>query len=214
MPGDDYFLSRIKAALPRSLFTGMREEIDAAFYDAHRRASDHSRYDLPERREVLGRERHWCCERAVRRAAELANLPHDTPHTRPAGGRYTIIAAKNFVIGRAKVDSYTEKVKPSKYKRELATLNAFASAKQADLFETAKEVTEGAIFALFIASANRHQPEVPAFLRFAIPNDTLTGWLFNRPVEDVIAAYAEVEKSVEIVPDLARVSIKKRPSAS
>jgi len=214
MVGDDYFLSRITATLPRSLFTGMREEIDAAFYEAHRRATDQPRYDAPERREVLGHERHWCCERAVRRVAEMSGLVHATPHTKPAGGRYAIIAAEGFVIGRAKVDTYSEKVKPSKYKRELSLMNEFASGRQGDLFEARKEINEGDLFALFIASANKHQPEVPSFLRFAIPDVGLSGWLFNRPVEDIIACYAPVEQTTEAVPDLARVSLKKPPSAS
>lgn len=211
---DHYFLSRITGSLPRSLFTRTREEIDAAFFEAYRRTNDQGRYDAPERREVLGRERHWCCERAIRRVAEAAGLSCATPHTQPAGGRYSLISSPDFVIGRAKVDFWTDRVKPSKYRRELAEMNTFVSFSQQDLFCAKASVKKGALFGLVIAAANRHTPEVPAFVRFAIPNDTLTGWVFNKPLEAIIAAYVGVEQPVEIIPDLARVTIKKLPPVS
>jgi len=76
---------------------------------------------------------------------------------------------------------------------------------QDDLFQMRMQVDDDRLFGLFLSAAHPRQPEVPAFLNFAIPNSGLTGWVFNEPVENVIAAYARVERPAEHVPDLVKV---------
>ena len=195
------------------LFTGAREEWDGAFFEASRRANETSRYETPERREVLGRERHWCCERALRRTGAAAELIIATPETNPIGGRYTLLINPRFVIGRAKLDQWRGNVKPVKYRKQLAAMNAAVSHIQNDLFSAPIRVDDDRLFGLFLSAAHPKQPEVPAFLNFAIPNSSLTGWVFNEPVENVLAAYAKVERPAERVPDLVKVALKKPTSS-
>lgn len=205
-------LARIQAELPRNLFTVAREEWDGAFFEAAKRAGETNRYDSPERREVLGRERHWCSERALRRAGDAAAIPAATRETVPTGGRYALLISPSFVIGRAKVDRYRGNVKPVKYRRQLAMMNAAVSQIQDDLFLARLQVRDDRLFGLFLSGAHPKQPDAPAFLNFAIPNHDLTGWVFNEPVENVIAAYTEVERPVERIPDLVKVALKKPAS--
>lgn len=206
-------LTRITAELPRILFTGAREEWDGAFFEASRRANEASRYDTPEKKEVLGRERHWCCERALRRAGEAAAFTFATPDTNPIGGRYALLISSRFIIGRAKLDRWRGNVKPIKYRRQLAAMNAAVSQLQDDLFHARVQIDDDQLFGLFLSAAHPRQPEVPAFLNFAIPNSSLTGWVFNEPVENVIAAYAKIERPAEHVPDLVNVVLKKPTSS-
>ena len=206
-------LTRITAELPRGLFTVAREEWDGAFFEASRRANEASRYDTPERREVLGRERHWCCERALRRAGETAQFVIATPETTPIGGRYTLLIHPRFVIGRAKLNQWRGNVKPVKYRKQLAAMNAAVSQIQDDFFSAPVQVDDDRLFGLFLSAAHPKQPELPAFLNFAIPNSSLTGWVFNEPVENVLAAYAKVERPAERVPDLVKIALKKPTSS-
>ncbi|PWB82897.1 MAG: hypothetical protein C3F11_09535 [Methylocystaceae bacterium] len=205
-------LARITKELPRNLFAVAREEWDGAYFEASRRAGEVNRYDSPERREVLGRERHWCSERALRRAGEAAAVSVATRDTIPTGGRYALLVSPSFVIGRAKLDRYRGNVKQVKYRRQLATMNAAVSHLQDDLFLARMRVRDDRLFGLFLSGVHPKQPDVPAFLNFAIPNHDLSGWVFNEPVENVIAAYAEVERPVERIPDLIRVVLKKPAS--
>jgi hypothetical protein len=205
--------TRITAELPRNLFTAAREEWDGAYFEASRRANEASRYDTPERKEVLGRERHWCSERALRRTGEATAFSCATPDTNPVGGRYTLLISPRFIIGRAKLDRWRGNVKPVKYRKQLAAMNAAVSQLQDDLFQMRMQVDDDRLFGLFLSAAHPRQPEVPAFLNFAIPNSGLTGWVFNEPVENVIAAYARVERPAEHVPDLVKVALKKPTSS-
>jgi len=205
-------LARIRSELPRKLFIGVREEFDGAYFEAARRANETSRYDSPERREVLGRERHWCSESALRRAGAAAGISPAARDTVPSGGRYSLLISPGFVIGRAKVDRYRGNVKPVKYRRQLAMMNVAVSQIQDDLFLARLQVRDDRLFGLFLSGAHPKAPEIPAFLNFAIPNHDLSGWVFNEPVENVIAAYAEIERPIERIPDLVRIAIKKPTS--
>lgn len=212
MSDPTHILARITSGLPRELFTGVREELDGAYFEADRRANEANRYESAERREVLGRERHWCSESALRRAGAAAGVPSAAHDTIPTGGRYSLLISPSFVIGRAKLDRYRGSVKPVKYRRQLAMMNAAVSQLQDDLFLARLQVCDDRLFGLFLSGAHPKQPEVPAFVNFAIPNRDLSGWVFNEPVEKVIAAFAEVERPLERIPDLVKVALKKPAS--
>ena len=203
-----YIYDRITSALPKELFTSVLEQFDSAFHVAYRRANE--RADHPEWKEILGRERHWNLEVGFREAGLAAGLSFDTAHTIPLGGRYTVLHSPEFVIGRAKVNAQTDKVRPSKYRSEFAVLNSFVSNRQTDLFMPTPAFYDDRLFGLFVAGADRHNPAIPAFVRFAIPKHDLNGWVFNQPVEKVIAAYVAPERAIEVIPDLAKVKIKLR----
>lgn len=205
-------LARITTELPRKLFTGVREEFDGAYFEAARRANETKRYDSPERREVLGRERHWCSESALRRAGAAAGIAPAARDTVPSGGRYSLLVSPGFVIGRAKLDRYRGSVKPVKYRSQLARMNEAVSQLQDDFFLARLQVRDDRLFCLFLSGAHPKKPEIPAFVNFAIPNHDLSGWVFNEPIETVIAAYAKVERPLERVPDLVKVALKKPAS--
>lgn len=206
---NNYFVSRIKAVLPKSLFTGVQEQFDTAFHAAYRQANDGRQQNEPEWREMVGRYRHWKCESALREAGSTAGLNVATPQTEPLGGRYSIVYCPEFIIGRAKVAFPTDTLRITKYRTELATLNAFASYKQASLFESLPTFRDDRLFGLFIAGVNRNNPEVPAFVHFSIPSRDLRSWIFSMPIEQIIAAYAAPETIEEVIPDLAKVALKK-----
>jgi hypothetical protein len=88
-------------------------------------------------------------------------------------------------------------------------MNAAVSQVQDDLFHAPIQVDDDRLYGLFLSAAHPRQPEVPAFVNFAIPKSDLTGWVFNEPVENVISAYAKVERPAEQVPDLIKVALKK-----
>lgn len=203
-----YFFDRITTALPRELFTSVLEQFDFAFHISYRRANE--RIGHPEWKEVLGRERHWNLEHGLREAGIASGLNCETPHTKPLGGRYTILHTPEFVIGRAKIDSPTDKVRASKYRSEFSLLNSFASNKQNDFLNPLPVFSDKRLFGIFITGACRHNPALPAFVRFAIPTHDLKGWVFNHPVEKVIAAYTAPERTTEVIPDMAKVTIKLR----
>lgn len=205
-----YLLDRITKALPKELFTTVLEQFDYAFHESYRRANERGTLFQPEQKEILGRERHWNLERGLREAGAAAGLNCDTPHTQPLGGRFTIVHCQEFVIGRAKVSAPVDKIRANKYRRELALLNSFISVKQTDLFTPSPVFSDQRLFGLFIAGVNRHNPSVPAFVHFAIPSHDLRGWVLNQPVEKIIAAYAAPERATEVIPDLAKVTIKMR----
>lgn len=201
-------LDRITRTLPKEFFTSFIENVDSAYHDAYRRVNERSHLYTAESREMLGRERHWNLERSLREAGSTAGLSCETPHTKPFGGRFTIVHCPEFIIGRAKVTAPTEKLRVTKYRSELALLNSFISIKQKDFFSPMPVFSDKQVFGLLIAGANRHNPAVPAFVRFAVPAHDLKGWVFNQPVESVIAAYAAPERATEVIPDLANVTIK------
>lgn len=207
----NYYLKLITESLPRELFTEMREAIDAAFYKAFRDVSEPGRFQKPEFREALGRHRHWECEAIFRGVGERVGLDVRAPHTIPHGGRYSLIHGKGFIIGRAKIDRPYDLLRATKYRAQFAEMNAFVSYKQSDLFIVTPEPSEGPRYSLFIAGADKNNPSAPAFVNFAIPNHDLTGWLFNRPVEKVIAAFTKEEVIPEIIVDHADVALKKKP---
>lgn len=201
-------LGRITAALPKDLFTSVAENFDSAFHDAYRRALEIKDQYQPEFSEMLGRARHWMLERSLRDAGTVAGLCCAAQHTKPSGGRFTIIHCPEFVIGRAKVRGPSYNVPANRYRSELALLNSFISEKQRDFFIPPPIFSDDRIFGLFISGVNRHNPAVPAFVRFAVPSHDLKGWVFNQPIENVIAAYATPERTTEVIPDLANVTIK------
>ena len=121
--------------------------------------------------------------------------------------------SKGFVIGRAKPDRYKGNVRPVKYRKQLAAMNATVSRWQADLFRAPPpNVASPRLYGLFLSCAHPKEPGLPAFLNFAIPDSSMSSWVFNEPVETVIAAYNAVERPVEVVPDLAVVALKQKPN--
>lgn len=205
---NNYFVTRIKAILPKSLFTGVQEQFDTAFHRAYRQANEARQQNEPEWREMIGRYRHWNCESALREAGSSAGLNVATSHTKPLGGRYSIVYCPEFIIGRAKVTYPTDTLRITKYRAELATLNSFASYKQTSFLESLPTFQDDRLFGLFIAGANRHSPGIPAFVHFSIPSRDLRAWLFSMPIEQLIAAYSEPENVEEVIPDLVKVALK------
>ncbi|WP_253711559.1 hypothetical protein [Bradyrhizobium sp. WD16] len=206
-------LTRITTRLPLVLFTMNREETDGAYFEAAKRANDPVQYGAPERREVLGRQRHWLLESGLRRAGEAGGLTIAAKDTNPVGGRYTLLISDHFVIGRAKPDRYRGNIRPVRYRKQLAAMNAAVSQFQGDLFGLSAPVVAGPrLYGLFLSAAHPKDLDTPAFLNFAIPDSSLSRWIFNEPVETVIAAYNAVERPAEIIPDLAVVALKQKPN--
>ena len=83
-------IARILAHYPATFFQFLIEHMDSSFAKAERVTQQH--YAEPERANMLGQARHACCEEGFRMAAQDAGLVAIAPHTKPAGGRYSLVS--------------------------------------------------------------------------------------------------------------------------
>jgi hypothetical protein len=199
--------------LPVSLLKTISEEFDQAHFDAHKRATKEGDYDPHKMKEVLGYQQHWLCEMALKRAGEVSGFSIADSQTTPKGGRYTLIYSDKFVIGRAKGDNSRNGVRTAKYRVRLSEMNDFISGSQGDFFYKQEIAPSDVLYGLFLSAAHPSRKSSPAYVKFAVPNATFTGWLYIEPIEKIIANLTEAEVAVEAVPDLATVKIREpRPS--
>jgi hypothetical protein len=87
-------IERFLTHIPPLFLRNLLEQMDAAFAKALRLTNEH--YAEPERAGMLGQSRHACCEEGFRRAAYDAGLEARAPHTKPAGGRYSLVERGGF----------------------------------------------------------------------------------------------------------------------
>ncbi len=126
-------ISRVLSSYPAKFFHGLSEHTDAAFAKAYRLT--HRDYAEPERANMLGQMRHALCEEGFRMAAQDAGLKAAARHTRPAGGRYSVVSHGDVYMIRGNVQSHCGTPRPTRFRSEWAALNAWLDPLQLDLLK-------------------------------------------------------------------------------
>jgi hypothetical protein len=214
-------VDRFIAACPAEFFRRVMEYFDAAFGEAHAYVS--RRIEEPERANMLGQERHARCEAAIRAAAKDSKLEFHAPHTRPAGGRYTIIIAGGSYLIRSNIQTHTGTPRATRFRKEWAALNAWLDPVQWDLLQEVPEPRSDRVCGIIVATAHprRGDPTVPAFVGLGIPRRDLSAWVSLTPLSMLLARYHDADaaahqpKEAEMpLKDLAKPALKKRPDGA
>lgn len=210
-------MKRLISAWPEHFFRSLQEEVDAGFAMAYRTAVE--KVEAPERRQALGQMRHFRTEASFRAAGKLAGLNVHVPDTMPKGGTYSVVESADIYMLRANVLTCKEPPRPTLFRRRWASINAYLSAVQCDLFSPRQpEPPKDRLTAFLVVTANRKgDQEVPAWVGIGIPNHDLSAWLSLSSISDILAAYSDAKKpAVEEAPvtvaDRAQPKIKKRDS--
>lgn len=212
---DDETIRKMLATWPERFFRSVQEEVDAAFAMAYRLAVD--KIEAPERKHALGQLRHFRTEAGFRAAAESASMNVHVPDTMPKGGTYSVVERGNIFLLRSNVQTCRQPPRPSVFRRRWASINAYLSAFQPDLFEEVRQpTTDERLCAFLVVTSNRAgNQEVPAWVGIGIPNYDLSAWHSLTSLTEIIAAYNDVDNShvneVEVkIADRAKPELKKR----
>tara|TARA_R110002096_G_scaffold52556_12_gene137315 strand:+ start:5046 stop:5633 length:588 start_codon:yes stop_codon:yes gene_type:complete len=181
--------------------------------------ASHMKYEEPERQSMLGQNRHAYSESAFRDAAVSSGLSCTSPHTKPAGGRYSLVSSDNIYFIRSNIQAHCGIPKPTAFRKSWASLNRWLDPVQLDIFSE-KEIPDNTrLCALIVSTYNRKNEDqtVPAFLGLGIPDHDFSRWKLLKPLEDVFALYHDLdvtskevyEKQPEII-DKAIPRLKKR----
>lgn len=213
-------LARILLGFPPSFFRQVAEYADAGFGEAWSLASRHA--DEPERANMLGQHRHARCESGFRRSAKDNDLKVLAPHTKPAGGRYSLVEGGGVYLIRSNIQRHCGTPRPTAFRQRWAELNAWLKPTQLDLLqETAKPSSDRLCGMLVITSHNRHGDQtVPAYVGLGIPNPELTDWVKLIAINDLLALYHDADAAAHTpkeapveVKDVAVPRLKKKPDA-
>jgi hypothetical protein len=200
-------LSRVLKAYPAVFFKRLMEHMDAAFATAHRLT--HRHYSEPERANMLGQSRHACCEAGFRLAARDAGLEPVTPHTEPAGGRYSLVNASDVYLIRCNVQVHYGPPRPTKFRNEWAALNSWLEPLQLDLLRAVPVPPSDKLCGMVVVTASKRNgdPTVPAFVGLGIPRADLSEWIALEPINRLLGRYHDRETSVR-TPREATVQVK------
>jgi hypothetical protein len=186
-------VSRILACYPASFFRSLMEQMDAAFATALRLTHQH--YAEPERANMLGQSRHACCEEGFRRAARDAGLNPVTPHTEPAGGRYSLVSAEGVHLIRSNVQVHCGPPRPTRFRSAWAALNSWLDPVQLDLLRTVRMPASDRLCGMLIVTSNKRHgdPSVPAFVGLGIPRADLSEWIALEPIHKLLGRHHDHE---------------------
>jgi hypothetical protein len=210
-------IDRFTMACPAEFFRRLMEYFDAAFGEAH--AYVNRRIEEPERANMLGQERHAGCEAAFRAAAKDSGLAFHASHTRPAGGRYSIVMADGAYLIRSNIQTHIGTPRPTSFRKEWAALNAWLYPIQLDLLQEVPDPPSDRVCGIIVATAHprRGDPTVPAFVGLGIPRHDLSAWVSLTPLPLLLARYHDLDaaarqpkEAVAQVKDQAKPTLKKR----
>jgi hypothetical protein len=204
----------VLTGFPIEFWVRIREAGDVVPAMAVQRIAEDKMIGDGARRRMIGQHRHAYWESALLDAGRAVELRSNTmPYVlgRPDG--YSIVFAEHAWCGRAKLANPEELLPDRAYRRGLASGNIVLGRVQGDLFGGFPELPpEARPYVVVISGVDRFDLRRPAFINIAIPTADLGGWIFNEPIENVMAAYAPSEKteekSVEVIPDRAEVQLK------
>lgn len=197
----------ITAKTPEAFLRHANELLEAAYFAAWQHAETH---ESPEQRRILGQERHYRQNAALRVAGQSAGLIVAAPNTEPKGERYSIVAAEDIRFGRIAVPFHDRIPRFAKHRGAVAALNERLEPVNLSLFDPpATRPSDG--LGCMIVTVNPHRRDVqsvPSQIIVGVPYTSLKGWHLFEPLPNVLAAY---HRAVEMeVPDLAWVKLKKQ----
>ncbi len=214
-------IARILASYPETFFRSLAEQMDAAFAKALRITRQH--YAEPERANMLGQARHACCEEGFRAAAYEAGLSVFAPHTKPAGGRYSLVSHDGIHLIRGNVQSHCGAPRPTRFRSEWAALNAWLDPVQLDLLRVVPMPSKGRLCGMMVVTAHGRSgdPSVPAFVGLGVPHCDLSKWMVLKPIHELLGLYHDLASKTHtppeapiIVKDLAVPRLKSRPNGA
>ncbi len=202
-------IARILAHYPATFFRGLTEQMDASFAKAQRVTCQ--LYAKPERANMLGQARHACCEQGFRIAAQDAGLAAIVPHTKPAGGRYTLVSHGGVHLIRSNVQAHCGTPRPTRFRSAWAVLNAWLDPVQLDLLRSVPMPSADQLCGMIVVTAHRSNgdPSIPAFVGLGIPRSDLSGWVYLEPIQKLLARYHDLETKTH-TPRETPVTVKDR----
>jgi len=211
-------ISRVLDRYPAAFFKSLVENMDSAFVKALNLTQQHCAE--PEQANMLGQARHAFCEEGFRIAAQDVGLSVSTPHTQPAGGRYSLVSHEGVHLVRCNVQAHCGPPRPTQFRSSWASLNAWLDPLQLDLLRTVPVPSSDHLCGMIVVTANKRDgdPSIPAFVGIGIPRSDLSEWMILEPVHKLLGRYHDLETKrhtpheapVE-VKDRALPRLKKRP---
>lgn len=211
-------IARILAHYPMTFFQALMEQMDAAFAKALRLT--HLHYAEPEWANMLSQARHAHCEEGFRQAARDAGMLPTAPHTKPAGGRYSLVSREGVHLIRGNIQAHCGPPRPTRFRRVWATLNSWLDPLQLNLLQAVRTPPTDQLCGMIIVTAYKRQgdPSVPAFVGLGIPRSDLSGWVILEPISRLLARYHDLEAKAHTlrvtavdVNDRAVPRLKKKP---
>ncbi len=194
-------IDRILASCPAAFFQSLAEQMDAAFTKALRVTCQH--YAEPERANMLGQARHACCEEGFRTAAQDAGLTAVAPHTKPAGGRYSLVSHEGVHLIRGNVQVHCGPPRPTRFRSAWAALNAWLDPVQLDLLQAVPVPSSDRLCGMIVVTAHRRDgdPSIPAFVGLGIPRCDLSEWVVLEPIQKLLGRYHDLETLIHTPPE-------------
>ena len=194
---------------PATFFQSVIEQMDVSFAKAQRLTHQH--YAEPERANMLGQARHACCEEGFRMAAQEAGLAAIVPHTKPVGGRYSLVSHCGVHLIRGNVQAYCGPPRPTKFRSAWAALNTWLDPIQLDLLRSVPMPSADQLCGMIVVTAHRRtgDPTIPAFVGLGIPRSDLSEWVFLEPIQKLLGRYHDLETKIHTPPE-APVTVKDR----
>ena len=185
-------VERLVEATPRGLWLDMPAMADAAFAEAVRIADGH--IEEPEYRNTVAQLRHARLEAGFRRDAALHGLTVLSQHTNPKGGRYSVASGSGVHLIRGNVQAHLGPPRPSKFRQQFASFNAWLSGTQLRLFEPVVLPPHDQLCAMLVVTANsRGNPALPAWVGVGFPHKDLRTWIEIVPISDILAMYHDAD---------------------
>lgn len=184
------------SALTLSCIRELKEQVSGAVDDASRFAN--RMYPGPAESQARGQLRHHSLEKALEGTAEACGLPSSVQQTSPSGGNYTMIVINllylRLLLGRGNVQRFDNSMpRKTKFRKELALLNAWMCPVQLDLFRKVKDPPKGEIYALLLVSVDPLRPEKVKWAGIGIPTPDLSGWIALASLDELILLGASLE---------------------
>ncbi len=194
---------------PPDFFRSLEEWTNAAFMKAHHLTCEH--YAEPEQVNMLGQARHACCEEEFRAAALDAGLAARVLHTRPPGGRYSLVSCGGIHLIRCNVQAHCGTPRPTRFRNAWAALNAWLDPIQLDLLRAVPRPPSGQLCGMIVVTAHKRygDPSVPAFIGLGVPRSDLSNWVVLEPIQRMLGLYHDLETTRHTPPE-APVEVKDR----
>jgi hypothetical protein len=203
-------IQRVLESLPAPFFEQLQEYADAGFAEALTLVGRH--VEEPEHANMLGQLRHARCEAGFRRAARENGITVYSPHTDPAGGRYSIVSAGAVFLIRSNIQPHCGPPRATVFRKEWSALNAWLDPVQLDLLRSVPAPAANRLCGMIVITAHprRGDPSVPAFIGLGIPRADLSGWAVPvLPLTALSALYHDADTRVR-TPREAAVEVKDR----
>lgn len=177
--------------IPRDLVMGVEDALNAGAKRAFERAHDAHQ---GHRASVLGQLRHFHMNEDYQQSLAVAGAsPTPIRGNAVVVGRAGIVALGRFNISAGIWNT----ARRSSTRQQMALANlSIEPLVQPTLFDAGLPVTE--VTAFFVASFSRTYPENPISIDIAVPDSSMTGWLFREPLSQFLARYDAATQQADI----------------